>query len=73
MSSSFCVCEGVIELVPNARGGYFAEFDRDTYSITKLALFNTGSDICVVCDDVLSVELEESQGVLMTFKYISAP
>jgi len=47
-------------------------FEKDTYPLSRFALFDTGADICIICDDVLGVQLEKPHGVFFAFKYVLA-
>lgn len=54
-------------------GSMPSAFQTFTYTTEKLALLDSGADFCIVCDDVLGVQLEKPQGVYFAFKDLSGP
>lgn len=47
-------------------------FKNDKYTIKKFALIDSGADVCIICDDILGIQLEKPQGVYFAFKYIAS-
>ena len=58
-----------VTIIPDQTGRISTLFEKDTYRLERFAMFDTGADVCIICDDVLEVRLEKPLGVLFSFMY----